>query len=107
MKETDLTSQIAQLGTGLAERRRPVESDIVVSKSSVKSSEVKNLAVRLVSSDIALLNELNLWAQQSGLRVGSSTLLKAGLRLIRKDESSLKALRHVLESDGRKRGRSL
>jgi hypothetical protein len=107
MKETDLTSQIAQLGTGLAERRRPVEPDIVVPKQRTAENQVKNLAVRLVAGDIALLNELQLWAQQNDLRVGWSTLLKAGLRLIRKDNGSLEVLRQTLAKDGRKKGKSL
>jgi hypothetical protein len=105
---TNLASQIAQLGTGLAGRQRSVESDIVVAKKHVTPKEKsKNHGVRLTSADMALLDELQTWARQNKLRPGWGTLLKAGLRFIRKDEPSLRVLREILGNDGRKNNGTL
>jgi hypothetical protein len=101
---SNLASTIAQLGTNLAERRRSVESDIVVPKNGIRKDEVKNLAVRLVGADIALLQEIQLWAHQNGINATWSALVRAGLRAIRKDEEGLKILRQTLQKDRRKKG---
>ncbi len=104
-KESDgLAERIARLGTGLATRSRSVESDLVVGRVSTKTLRAKNLAVRLSAPDLALLDEFGIWSRQHGLQAGWGTLLKAGLRMLRKDESSLQTLRHVLQSDGRRKG---
>ena len=100
---SDLTSRIAELGAGLATRPRPVQPDIVVGKTRSRRLRTKNLSVRLGEVDIAMLNELELWTRQNNLRLGWGTILKGSLRLVQKDEKSLRVLRETLERDGRRR----
>ncbi len=109
MKKTqsDLTSRIAALGSGLATRPRPVEADIVVQSPAIKRPKIKNLGVRLNERDVVLLDELESWALQKKLRVGWGTLLKAGLRLMKKDQQSFEVLNEVLKSDGRRQGSTI
>ncbi len=99
----DLKSKIARLGVNLAARPKAAESAVVLGRGNTERARIKNLAVRLNEADMTLLDELTLWARQSGLPVGWGTLLKAGLRRLRKDEPSLLVLRQIVRRDGRRR----
>ncbi len=98
-----LQEKIARLGAGLAGRENSVKSDIVVETPKNMKPRTRIFGVYLNANDMALLNDLETWARQNGLRVGWGALLKAGARSIRKNDADLHVLRQVLENDGRRR----
>lgn len=101
--KSSLAAKIARLGAGLATRQELKVSDIVIEPHPRHlKPRVKYMGVYFNATDLAHLNEIELWARQNGIRAGRGTLLKAGIRLIRKDESGLHALRQVMEEDGRR-----
>lgn len=100
-KQSALTSKITELGVGLASRQRSATADIVLERPKNLKPLVKYMGLYLNAGDVAILNEVELWARQNGLRIGRGALLKAGIRLIRKDETGLLALRQAVASDGR------
>ena len=97
-----LHKSIAELGAKLATPKPSPQSDVVVGRTPPKGPQKRSLSVRLKKTELFRLDDFGLWLHQNGTRASEATILKAALRMLQKDEASLRMVRLVRDGDGRR-----